>query len=367
MPLMLRSTARKSGDEISSASDTDPHMKLSKIAAALLISAVAACSPGSSGDKAAADTVKTGAQVVTATRVNGGTHGMAARTHWLLSPDSSSVIVVSDPAGVEAEPVPNGFFFGSETSNFQTQVDSVWDVAVSPDWKTIAFGKAYGVRGSEQDTSAPATAWRDLAERTGLDSATVRSASFASSGMSYARAISQAGIVRVPPDARQAGAADSARPKMFPIPRGWRVRWTSDGSIVALGNNPARAQDDEMSETWIALDPRTGTTHTSLPANPQLIQPKWVQGPTLDISIPLDMTKASPLFVKRDGRNYTIESVRGVITLRESGVTGGGIAIGPGIALAATRTGRFIVAISPRLTPAANELPIEPIVYSVSR
>lgn len=342
------------------------HRRISH-AAGLSLFALAGCSSGEPGGKPAGDSTSSGPPIITANAVNRGTHGMAARVRWLTSPDSSAIIAVLDPAGVEAEPVPNGFFFGSESANFQAQLDSVWDVAVSPDWKMIAFGRAYGVRGSEQDTAVSADAWRDLVERTGLDSAAVRNGSFSSSGMSYGRAIAQPGVIRVPADARAPGAADSARPKMFRVARGWRVRWTSDGSIVALGNNPARAQDDEMSESWMALDPRTGTTHTSLPANPKLVQPKWVQGPTLDISIPLDMTTSAPLFVKRDGRNYTIESVRGVITLRESGAPGSGIAIGPGIAVAATRSGRFILAISPRTKTAPSEIPVEPVVYTVSR
>ncbi|HET7458056.1 MAG TPA: hypothetical protein VFJ74_10400, partial [Gemmatimonadaceae bacterium] len=51
---------------------------------------------------------------VTALAVNRGTHGMAARVRWKLSPDRCAVLVVEDPAGVENDPIPNGFLFAAE-------------------------------------------------------------------------------------------------------------------------------------------------------------------------------------------------------------------------------------------------------------
>ena len=53
---------------------------------------------------------------------------MASKLKWLISPDSSAIIAVVDPAGVENEAIPNAFFYGSESRNFQTRMDSVWDV-----------------------------------------------------------------------------------------------------------------------------------------------------------------------------------------------------------------------------------------------
>ena len=40
--------------------------------------------------------------------VNRATRGMSARVRWALAPDSSALIVVEDPAGVENEAVPDG-------------------------------------------------------------------------------------------------------------------------------------------------------------------------------------------------------------------------------------------------------------------
>jgi hypothetical protein len=107
---------------------------------------LAGCVADSSKKETSADTTHL-APVVTVTPVNRGTHGMAERVLWAFSPDRKAVLVVADPVGVENEPVPNGFFFGDEARGFQTQIDSVWDVAPSPDWKWIGFGRAYTVVG----------------------------------------------------------------------------------------------------------------------------------------------------------------------------------------------------------------------------
>src|SRR6476469_3769092 len=155
---------------------------------------LAACLADSSKKETATDTTHL-APIVTVTPVNHGTHGMAERVMWAFSPDRKAVLVVADPGGVENEPVPNGFFYGDENSGFQIQMDSVWDVAPSPDWKWIGFGRAYGVVAGE-GTGSDLIA--DVARRTSIDTATLRAGSFASSGMSMARAIAQPGVIHVP-------------------------------------------------------------------------------------------------------------------------------------------------------------------------
>lgn len=268
--------------------------------AALIV--LAGCVVDSSKKETTADTTRA-APVVTVTPVNRGTHGMAERVLWAFSPDNKAVLVVADPGGVENEPVPNGFFFGDEARGFQTQMDSVWDVAPSPDWKWIGFGRAYSVVGGEGTGTDLLTV---VSRRTSIDTATLRAGSFPSSGMSMSRAIAQAGVIRIPDDPRQAAAADSAAPKLFPIARGWRVRWTTDGTTLALGNSPARATDNEQSQTWSALDPTTGTLHVSLPANAKLAEVKWTAGPTLDRSLPIDMTQSPPIRIQRGMQTFTI-------------------------------------------------------------
>ncbi|MEO8194545.1 MAG: hypothetical protein ABI681_11905 [Gemmatimonadales bacterium] len=304
--------------------------------------------------------------VVTSVRVNQGTYGMASRVKWMISPDSSAIIAVVDPVGVENEAVPDGFFYGSESRNFQTRMDSVWDVAPSPDWAAIAFSRAYVVNPGGADSIPPAM-WQDLARRTGMDTATVRTGSFASSGMSMARAIAQPGIIRVPADSRSISASDDAVPRMYPVTLGWRLRWTADGGMVALGNSPARAEDNESSETWAALDAKTGAFHGTLPAGEKLVAPKWINGPTLDISVPVDLQGAPSRNVKSGGRTFSIESARGVITAREIGADtlSRSYPIGSGKLLAATKGGRYLLAIAPRANAVAHEVPVEAVVYVV--
>ncbi|MGH7652335.1 MAG: hypothetical protein ACREMS_10910 [Gemmatimonadaceae bacterium] len=325
-----------------------------------------ACVVDSSKKQTTADTTHA-APVITVTPVNGGTQGMTERVMWAFSPGKNSVLVVADPAGVENEPVPNGFFFGDEARGFQTQVDSVWDVQPSPDWKWIGFGRAYTVvDGSGTGTDLLA----DVSRRTSIDTSTLRAGSFASSGMAMSRAIAQAGVIHIPDNPHANAAGDSAAPHLFPIARGWRIRWTTDGSTLALGNSPARSLDNEPSQTWSALDPVTGALHGSLPANSTLADVKFTQGPTLDRSLPIDMSKSPSIEIKHGAQTFNVESDRGVITLVETtpGATSKAAprVIGAGMALAATAGGRYVVALAPRSRPDPNEMAVEPVVYTVT-
>jgi hypothetical protein len=327
--------------------------------------ALSGCLVDSSKKETTADTTHL-APVVTVTPVNRGTQGMAERVLWTFSPDRKAVLVVADPGGVENEPVPNAFFFGDESRGFQTQMDSVWDVAPSPDWKWIGFGRAYSVVGGD-GTGTDQLA--EVSRRTSIDTATLRAGSFASSGMSMSRAVAQAGVIHIPENLRDSAAADSASPKLFPVARGWRVRWTADGSTLALGNAPSRAVDNEPSQTWSALDPLTGALHGTLPANSKLADVKFTEGPTIDRSLPIALTQSPSIRIQRGKDVYTIQSLRGVITILgppEVGSTGAQRVVGAGMALAATAGGRYIIALAPRSTPDPNGSTVEPVVYTVT-
>ena len=326
---------------------------------------LAGCVAESGKKETTADTTRL-APVVIVTPVNRGTHGMAERVLWTFSPDRKAVLVVADPGGVENEPVPNGFFFGDEARGFQVQMDSVWDVAPSPDWKWIGFGRAYTIVPGD---GARTDLLTDVSRRMSIDTATLRSGSFPSSGMSLSRAVAQPGVIHIPDNPRVQAAADSAAPKLFPVARGWRVRWTTDGSTLALGNNPARAVDNEPSQTWAALDPVTGALHGTLPSSAKLAEVKFTGGPTLDRSLAIDLYQAPPIQIQRGNQTLTIRTVRGVITIDEPpglGNTGAQRVVGAGVALAATAGGRYIVALAPKQSPDPNGIAIEPVVYTVT-
>lgn len=336
-------------------------MKLSPFALLALAACVAESPPPPTADSTSH------APIVTVTPVNKGTHGMRERISWLFSPDRKAVLVVADPISVEADALPNAFFFGDEARGFQVQVDSVWDVAVSPDWKWIGFGRAYTVLHGEE----PATNdMPEVARRTSIDTATLRASWFPTSGMVTHFSVAQPGVIRIPDDPRRSSSVDSAAPRLFPVARGWRVRWTADGNTLALGNNPAGVGDDEPSKTWSALDPRTGAMHGSLPGNAKLSEPAFVKGPELELSVPVDMGSRPAIKIERDGKSYSIESQRGVITLVETSAAAGSTpspkVIGAGVALAATAGGKYVIALAPRSKVGPGEMAVEPVVYSVT-
>jgi hypothetical protein len=342
-----------------------PTYRISPLVPCAALIVLAGCLVDSSKKEGTADTTRP-APVVTVTPVNRGTHGMAERVLWAFSPDRKAVIVVADPGGVENEPVPNGFFFGDEARGFQVQMDSVWDVAPSPDWKWIGFGRAYTVVAGGGTGTDLLT---DVARRTSIDTATLRAGSFPASGMSLARAVAQPGVIHIPDNPRGQAAADSAAPRLFPIARGWRVRWTTDGSTLALGNSPARAVDNEPSQTWSALDPVTGALHGTLPSSSKLADVMFTMGPMLDRSVPIDMNLSLPIQIRRGMQTFTIQSVRGVITIVGPpgvGSTGAQRVVGAGVALAATAGGKYIIALAPRSKADPNEIAVEPVVYTVT-
>jgi hypothetical protein len=335
----------------------------------LLVLAAACVDTSTNSSAGSATSVTRATPAVSATPVNQGTSGLRSQIRWVMPPDSSAILVVVDPVGIENDAIPNAFFFGSETRNFQARMDSVWDVAPSPDWQAIAFSRAYVVRGDETDTIPPAE-WVALSRRTGIDTATLVQSSFPTSGMATLRGIAQPGMIRIPADIRAPNAADEAAPKTFAVARGWQVRWTPDAASIALGNNPAKADDNEQSVSWTDLDVKTGAIHGTFPEGAKLAVARWVKGPVLENGTSIDMGSAPAIKVRVGAKVFSIESTRGVITARD--VTAGSdstvvpFAIGSGKAITATRGGRYIVALAPRRNAVANEIPVEAVVYTVA-
>ncbi len=256
------------------------------------------------------------------------------------------MLVVEDPAAVENEPVPNGFVFVSENEMRLVQMDSVWDVAPSPDWRRAAFGRAYRVHSSGADTAIPAAALASLAARLGMSMSDVRAGSFSISGMASMWGFAQPGVVDL-----------SGERKLFRLAAGWRVGWSVDGSRLLAGTGPKqRAMDDAPAERWVALEPADGTPRGGVPTNARLAQVTWTEGPVIDISAPLDSTTHVSLPI--DGGN--VESSGGRIRVN-------GRDIGPGLALVAARGGRFIAALAPDPEVGEYEAKYNLVVYTVAR
>lgn len=269
-------------------------------------------------------------RVATLVRVNAQTQGMFSVVRWAMSQDRNAIIVMDDPAAVEAEPVPNAFFAASERPLRYVRRDSVWDAAPSPDWRRVAFGRAHILRGMREDT-LPTAQWEAFADRIGMPIDDVHAGAFHASGMGIAFGFARPGVVEL----------DAGAERIFPVAAGWRVRWTRDGSRIIAGAAPNAAQDFAEATRWVALDPRDGMPVGEAPPAGQFAHVPWVEGPTVDISVAPDTSrKAIPI---EDGG---VESRGGWIRAR-------GRLIGPGTVLAATRGGRFIVALVPN--PIAKE------------
>lgn len=315
-------------------------------------------------------------------RVNRGSEGMLRTLRWALSPDGRSLLVVEDPAGVENEPEPNGFLFVSETGPFIMQVDSVWDVAPSPDWQRLAYGRAYVVMSTRESPDAiTSTQWVELAERTGLAVETVRQAAFVSSSMNIAYAIAQPVVVDVSDRMLTTDASPREAERTLAMARGWRLAWTGDGRALAVGTAPEGAVDDADPRRWIVLDTATWEPIAAVPNRAPSWNVEWVEGPLLDISVELD--ENAPRSVPIDGGRVT--SRQGWIrVVRESEPDGvgaeawararaeagadtiaGGRVVAPGMVLAATASGRFVAALVRKEIVERFEVPYRFVIYHI--
>jgi hypothetical protein len=277
------------------------------------------------------------------TRVSYESPGMITRLRWARSPDLAAILVVEDATAIENDPAPNGFVFASETALSSVQMDSVWDAAPAPDWTRVAFGRAYVLRGGRSETLPPEM-WNTLADSIGMPAAALRRAAFPASGMSIMFGVAQPGIVRLSPQADSAAEAAGAEPplRLYPVLAGWRVGWSADGGQLLAGAAPDVVRDDTPAAAWVAIDPVRGDEATPV-EDPAIAPVEWVQGPTLDISIAVDTV--SPVVIPLPGAD-TLTSRGGWIRL-------GPKVVGPGVALVATREGRYVVALAPN--PSAEE------------
>lgn len=275
-------------------------------------------------------------------RVSNGTKGMSRSLRWTFSPDHRALIAVDDPVSVEAEALPDGFLYAGEGGAGLVQVDSVWDVAPSPDWSWLAYAHAHRSRVGEQEEPSDAQ-WADLARRAGLSVEETRRRAFPVSGMAYISAVA------VPAVRRVANGTADARERRPDAAAGWRAAWSTTGALAAFGAAPRMVQDDAPSPWYVLVDPQTGATRDTVRDVSALASVPWIEGPTLDISIPFDHGRRRSV----EGGERTIVSEGGWVRVRERGESGPGRIVGPGSVLAATAGGRFVLVLV--LDPAARE------------
>ncbi|MDQ3951187.1 MAG: hypothetical protein M3282_12710, partial [Gemmatimonadota bacterium] len=295
--------------------------------------------------------------------VNRGTRGMFAQLRWSRSPDGCAMLVVEDPAAVEADPVPDGFLHVSERGPTLLQRDGVWDVSPSVDWERLAYARAFGAQPRGAADSLSPAEWQRLAVRVGLDAELVRRSGFSCSGMTYAYCVARLYVAEH--DTAQDTAQDTVR--ALPVLAGWRVRWRADGSAILAGIAPQGSQDHAPPTRWVVVDPRTGAARDTVGAADTVgVAPTaWHEGPMLTYGVALDL--ASPSELRID--NAEIRSGGGWIHVHWRGPSGAeySFRVGSGRALAATRGGRFIAAIVPGRPAPGQEWAYDAVVYQVSR
>lgn len=305
-----------------------------------------------------AGTRPSGAVRISAMPVNHGTHGMSARVRWTASADRHALLVVEDARAVENDPLPNGFVIAVEGAP-PLQRDSVWDVVPTPDWHRVAYARAYTSAPGESD-SVPASEWHRLASQVGLMESDVRRNAFPTSGMVTAVGVARPFII----DSLGGAGADASRERALPIAEGWRLGWSRDGTRLAIGAPPELISDDGVAARWRVVDPVTGSPRGGIDA--ALVErPQWTEGPTLDISTPIDMQERRAF---RTG-GADVESEDGWIRVFERGPTRlrAPRIVGPGVALTTSANGEFIVAIVPDPDARPYDPPNQLVVYHIIR
>jgi hypothetical protein len=238
-------------------------------------------------------------------------------------------------------------------------MDSVWSAAPSPDWRRLAVGRGVVLGGGRSQTvaaeswNAPAARLRAIAgAEPALVAESLRAHSFPVSGM----AVVEGAAVTLVADV--ASGVPTA-PIEFVSLDGWRVRWSCDGADILVGGPPARVQDDAPSGSERRVS-SGGSATTGAPPADSL---RWADGPTLDISTPTQRGRATQLAV----RGRVVEERNGRVVVRERTAAGRDTVrdVGPGVPLAATRGGHFVLAIAPRIAPRAHESADHAVVYRI--
>jgi hypothetical protein len=289
---------------------------------------------------------------------------MVSQVRWALSPDGCAMLVVQDPASIEADPLPNGFLFVSERGPTLFQRDSVWDVAPSADWTRLAYGRAFGSQPDGIADSLSSAEWRRLAARVRLEPDLIRQGAFSCSGMTTMYCVARLYVAEASGGTKPGAARDTGR--ALPVLAGWRVRWRADGSALLAGI-PNGSRDDAPATRWLVVDPRDGAIRDTVgAADTAGVAPiAWKAGPMLSYGVALDLASRSELPI--DGATIVSEGGWISVSWRGPGGSAPSFRVGAGRALAATRGGRFIAAIVPARAGPEETWAYELAVYGVTK
>ena len=292
-----------------------------------------------------------GDTAVRAIPVNRGTHGMNARTRWVASPDGCAILVVEDPASIEADPLPNGALLVSEREvrPVVIAIDGAWDVAPDPAWRTLAIGRGWLLVGSGRDTILPAR-WQALARETGRSAQELEANAFNASGMGYARGVA---LTYVQP------IAEGAAPRAIAF-GGWRVRWRGDSLFV--GAPPAGGSQDHVEPSQWTMHTAPDWGSVTVPEGYAPPPERWATGPDIQLGVEPDSTLGA-LRVLELANGRLAQSRGGQIHLLAAQEPPR--LVGPGALLAATLGGRFIVAVRPTPVVREGEPKLQLVVYEV--
>jgi hypothetical protein len=306
--------------------------------------------------------------------VNRGTHGMRAAVRWAFSPHRRAILVVEDPVSIEADPLPNGFLYASEATGAVVQLDDVWDVAPSPDWTRLAFGRAFVMHAGERDT-VPEREWRRLLawlpeDVTARSSAQMRreleAHAFPTSSMTLIVGVGLTQVMRV--DVLPAGRVAAPIAPTLSL-HGWRVRWMPSGDTLAVGAAPRVTDDDAPPARWVLVRPGRGASYRdsvgATTDSSRFARIPWIRGPTMEATGEVSYPPPPPQSLAVGGGAIEVRGGQIVLVTRAPGRRVGTRTIGPGVPLAATAGGRFVVALVNRADSRTHEMRTQLVVYHV--
>lgn len=297
--------------------------------------------------------------------VNTGGRGAISRLRWAMSPDRQTVLAVESTTAVENEPSPDGFVIATERGPLVVQRDSVWDVAPDPRWERVAYGRAFLIPVGGRD-SVSIRRWGVVAGRTNLDVSVIQRGAFRASSMNEVAGFAQPAVEALHPDSTNASQLMWQVTAPIPTSGGWRVKWSADGRTLAVGlppgdmRSPRVPRDDTPAAQWLAVDLHSHLVRGALPSHMALDEVRWMDGPMFDVSV--DPPTGGPPIPVAGGR---VETTNGWVVLRGQRSAGRPFVVGPGVALAATASGRFVLAVVPVMAPTRDAPQLRPVLYQI--